>query len=169
MDKHCFGIDLSLTGSGFAVIYPDNTHKTKVFNTPSTDEIEKRLESIWYMLKEFLIQNNYNAIRGDIICVENLAYGAKGKAVHTLAGLHFFIRVMLKREGMKFEIITPSALKKFVIGKGGGKGTQKRHMLLACYKYFGIEFMDDNECDAYCLAQYGLEKIKKRPKLIGKS
>lgn len=50
-------------------------------------------------------------------------------------------------------VIAPSTLKKFVTGAGNSKG--KNVMLLATYKKWGVEFSNDNLCDAYGLARLG--------------
>lgn len=48
-------------------------------------------------------------------------------------------------------IVTPSTLKKFVLGGSAGRG--KNLMLLGVYKKWGVEFNDDNAADSYALAR----------------
>jgi hypothetical protein len=55
--------------------------------------------------------------------------------------------------------VAPNTLKKFVTGSGG-KGSEKSDMKLATFKKWGAEFKDDNECDAFCLAQMGLVLVR---------
>lgn len=48
-------------------------------------------------------------------------------------------------------IVQPSALKKFVLGEGAGRG--KNLMLKGVYKKWGVDFNDDNAADSYALAR----------------
>jgi len=52
-----------------------------------------------------------------------------------------------------FIIVAPTSLKKFITGNGAAKNDV---MLMETFKRYGVTILDDNECDAYGLAQVGL-------------
>jgi hypothetical protein len=58
------------------------------------------------------------------------------------------VREMLIEEGIRYGDVGPSALKKYATGKGNASKTE---MALAALKRGGIEFSNDNECDAWWL------------------
>lgn len=141
------GVDLSLTGTGVCVI--DDTYLIKyenVIKTSSKDNIEKRFLEILTELNRlkdrFEIEN---------VCIEGLSFGSKGQSMLELAGLHYVLRLSLFNCKSNYKVVPPTTLKKFVTGKGNVK---KEQMLLQVYKKFGVEFNDNNICDAYCLARY---------------
>jgi crossover junction endodeoxyribonuclease RuvC len=88
------------------------------------------------------------------ICIEGLSFGSKGQSVSQMGALHFITRIFLFKLGIKYIVIAPTQLKKFVTGTGQCK---KELMLLKTYKKFNIEFSDNNLCDAYCLARMARE------------
>jgi len=67
-----------------------------------------------------------------------------------IPGFHGFIR-----------IVTPAQLKKHITGKGRA---EKIDMIKAIKTRFGIDFRDDNQCDAFCLCVYHLDKMKRKTK-----
>jgi crossover junction endodeoxyribonuclease RuvC len=54
-------------------------------------------------------------------------------------------------------MVAPTALKKFITGKGNAK---KELMLMKIFKRYGLEFENNNLADAYALARYGENLIK---------
>jgi crossover junction endodeoxyribonuclease RuvC len=60
------------------------------------------------------------------------------------------MREALAKEFIKFVIVAPSTLKKFVTGKGNAP---KDLMLMEVYKRYGVTFTDDNLCDGFALAK----------------
>ena len=89
--------------------------------------------------------------------MEGIAFAKKSTFAHQLGALHFYIRILFYRNNDNYTIVPPTELKKFVTGKGNCK---KDLMLMKTYKRWGVEFDDDNLCDAFCLAQYATSKIK---------
>lgn len=57
-------------------------------------------------------------------------------------------RVVLLEMGIPYGTLMPASLKKFATGKGTG---DKIPMALAALKRAGLEFPDDNQCDAFWL------------------
>ena len=141
------GIDPSLTNTGLVCVDATGKmiDKTNV-RTVAKDEIEARLITIGCKVIAF-IQTNSPSMIG----IEGLAYAKQANKAHALAALHFYLRVEMYVQGIKYEVIAPTQLKKFVTGKGNSK---KEVMLLASFRKWGIEFRDNNICDAYGLAMY---------------
>jgi len=144
------GIDLSLTGTGFVNI--DNKSKIidqELIVTKPNVQIEERLLSIRNTIENLLHKESTESIY-----LEGLSFASKGQSIMELAALHYFIRIYLFENKLKYKVIPPTSLKKFVTGKGQAK---KNLMLLKVYKKWGVEFQDDNICDAYSLSRMALE------------
>lgn len=144
------GIDPSLTCTGVVVIGPPRHEGQEsvfatVIKTKAGEDIIWRIDHIAGEIIELVLLH-----RPELICVEGLAFGARGKSMLDLAGLHYIIRRDLMRH--RVEVVPPQALKKFVTGKGNSK---KDQMKLAVYKKWGVEFPTTDETDAYALAQWG--------------
>ncbi|WP_121605327.1 crossover junction endodeoxyribonuclease RuvC [Virgibacillus sp. Bac332] len=98
--------------------------------------------------------------QGDSVTIEGFSYGSRGQGVSTQYGIGWAIRMKLvELQGMdyiyKYTDVAPSALKKFVTGKGNAS---KDIMMRDVFKKWGFENNSNNICDAYALARYGLEK-----------
>lgn len=91
----------------------------------------------------------------DLVMIEGYAYA--GKFNNSLQyELGACIRMMLHKQDVIFVEVAPTGLKKFVTGKGNAK---KDLMLLGVYKRWEFDTEDDNEADAYGLAQFGRAMI----------
>jgi len=147
------GIDLSLTDTGIVVL-DDNAKIVDQYSisTLSKDQIEKR-----HVIIKTSIKNIIEKFQPNRINIEGLSFGSRGQSMLDLAGLHFVIRNFLYENNIFFEVIPPTTLKKFATGKGNVK---KNLMLLYAYKTYGIEFQNDNICDAFFLARKCLEDNK---------
>ena len=142
--KGIVGLDLSLTASGIATLAGERT----IISGPTKKRFN-RYDLIWTAIKGELQE-------GDLVVIEGYAFGAKGQAIFQIAELGGIIRYNLWKEGFPFVEVAPACLKKYVLGKGGGKGTDKKAMLLETYKRTGMEFnQDDNQVDAFWLRQMG--------------
>jgi crossover junction endodeoxyribonuclease RuvC len=145
------GLDLAFSNNGFCCI--DESGKIvqdEVIVSKPNQVDELRLiflsEKIYEMIKQYSPEK---------VCIEGLSFGSRGQSISQIGALHYLIRIFLYREKINYQIITPSQLKKFVTGVGNCK---KELMLLKTYKKFGIEFDDNNLCDAYCLARFVMGK-----------
>jgi Holliday junction resolvasome RuvABC endonuclease subunit len=150
------GIDPSLTGTGI-VILDETGHvlDKDLISTKAKDPIEERLTCILDQITDLIGNSDAKTF-----CIEGLSYGSKSASMLELAGLHYLIRRSLYFDG-DLIILPPQSLKKWVCGKGNVK---KEQMLLQAYKKFGLEFQDNNICDAYCLARYAMEGNKPEDK-----
>jgi len=150
------GLDLSLTGTGCVLL--DNGKiktrqliKSKPLGSRPVDELERLL----------LIKRKISSIIAeespDLAIIEGMAFMAHNTTALTqLAGLNYFVRDELYNADVKFLIVAPTTLKKFLTGKGN---CQKDLILLEVYKRYKEEFTDDNLCDAYGLAKIGEEVL----------
>lgn len=87
----------------------------------------------------------------DLVVIEGYAYAGKfNNALQYELGA--CIRMRLYQDEIPFVEVQPTSLKKFVTGKGNCK---KDLMLLNVYKRWEFDTEDDNEADAYGLAQMG--------------
>jgi crossover junction endodeoxyribonuclease RuvC len=144
------GLDLSFRGTGLTVLSESSDILSQKLITSSPKEcIEQRISSIFTQIFSELKQ--YSPF---VIYMEGLSFSSSGQATLDLAGLHFYVRVIMYHScPERLYIIPPTTLKKYVTGTGR---CQKNLMLLKTYKKFGVEFTDDNLCDSYCLARYGI-------------
>jgi crossover junction endodeoxyribonuclease RuvC len=150
------GLDLSLTGTGLVIledgkIVQQHLIKSKPVGDKPIDELNRILKIVYE------IRNHLTGTMIHISVIENLAFGVKNATSLTqLAALNYFVRNMLTHEcgyQIPFVLVSPPSLKKFITGSGNAK---KDVMLIETFKRYGVTILDDNECDAYGLAQVGL-------------
>jgi len=147
------GIDLSFTGTGVVVLDGNATIvQQELISTKSSQETEVRILEIFDKLSFVPEMCNLESVY-----IEGLSYASKGQAILELGALHYFIRIFLYQKTVNYKVIPPGTLKKFITGKGNAK---KNLMLMKVYKRWGVEFDDDNLCDAYSLARMSYEDFK---------
>ncbi len=152
--NYYIGLDLSLTGTGIVIL--DENEKIleqKLISTKSIDVIEKRLIFIQTEILNCLTKYTISIDFSNNVFIEGLSFGSSGQKMLELAGLHYLIRTSffsVISPIFNYEIIPPTVIKKFITGVGNAK---KELMLLKVYKKFGVEFQDNNICDAFCLAK----------------
>lgn len=147
------GIDASLTSFGLSAVSPED-HYTMRFQPKLRGVM--RVDEIYEFVYDTVA--SLNALL-DVrhIVMEDYAPGVQGRrhaigeggGATKLALLHCF-----SEDRLGFPtLVSPTALKKFVTGKGTAK---KNEMLLAVYRKWGIEFSNDDMCDAFALGRLGL-------------
>jgi crossover junction endodeoxyribonuclease RuvC len=147
------GVDHSLTGTGVVVIDQDGCLiEQKLIKTTSEDSDEKRMT---YIIDELSFIPKI--VRLKTVYIEGPSFMSTGQAVLQMGALHYLIRIFLYRKKVKYKIIAPGTLKKFVTGSGAAK---KEQMLLHVYKRWGVEFKTNDLADAFSLAQLALEEYK---------
>jgi len=163
------GIDPSLTGTGIIVLRNGELGKALTTkNEPKLGTIE-RVRRIYEQINN-VIENlstcYINAYIGDkrmirweppsLIVIEGFSYGSKGRGVFDIAYLGWRIREELERYRTEDDIpwleVSPSQVKQFATGKGNAN---KEIVLQQVYKRWGVELTDNNQADAYVLAQIG--------------
>lgn len=146
------GLDLSLVSSGIVVLENGKisfkkTIKSKPVGDKPIDElkrIRKIVEEIEYVISE------YNPT---ISVIEGMAFMARNTtALVQLAALNYFTRALLVDYRVPFVLCAPTTLKKFATGKGN---SEKDHIILAAYKEYGVDDIDNNIADALFLSKIG--------------
>jgi len=139
--------------NGFAIVIIDKNADIVdqiVLKSKTTHEAEDR---IIQLEKGFAFVADL--IGRETVYIEGPSYASNGAFVLQMGALHYYLRIFFRKNNVKFKVITPNGLKKFVTGKGTAK---KELMLLKTYKKWNVEFEDNNLCDAYGLARLALEE-----------
>jgi Holliday junction resolvasome RuvABC endonuclease subunit len=136
------GLDLSLTATG--VCDPDGN----VFTIATDDnDGDRRLNVIRLRVLE-VVQGN------DFVRIEDLPTHAKSAGITAM--VHGVVRADLAALGIPYARVVPSTLKKYASGKGSG---DKTLMAMSAFKRAGVEFADDNQCDAWWLRAMCLDHL----------
>ena len=152
------GIDPSLTATGVVVLRDGKVELAEATkNRPDLGTIERVK-----LIRERIIDITENLTdeeerqAPDLITIEGFSYGSKGRSLFDIAYLGWRIREDLERfrieDGIPWLEVPPSQLKKFATGQGNAN---KEIILQQVYKRWGVEFSDNNQADAYVLAQIG--------------
>ena len=154
-DRELFvGIDPSY--NGFAIIVMDtefNIIEERLLKTKTKETIEERIISLEKEFSFILKLKNLKKVY-----FEGPSFSSSGAFMLEMGALNYYFRILLFKNNISYEIIPPTNLKKFVTGKGNVK---KELMLLKTFKKWGVEFEDNNLCDAYCLCRYAIEEYNK--------
>lgn len=152
------GIDPSLVSTGCIIlkhgkIVNSQLIKSKPAGNRPIDELNRILK----------IRNEIKMKNVKIAIIEGLAFAAhRTRAISQLSALNYLIRERLSKLKIPFIIVAPTTLKKFITGKGN---SPKDIMMMAVYKRYGIEFTNNNLCDAFSLAMCGHILMSKNIKL----
>lgn len=177
------GIDPSINCTGVCVynsltqkhtyfmIVSKCTKKMKNFTNDNINIIEygkKDPNNGEYHIKEYnKTQNIYNIciilrdiiqlFKPDIIQMEGVSYGSRGSAALVdLSGLNFAIRYLIIQENIPFNILAPTAIKKFAVGDGGAE----KDVIIASWKKLDNNIKNikeiklDDLADSYFIAHY---------------
>lgn len=145
--------DLSLTATGWATSDGLN-HQFGVVDVGKLTGM-LRLDHIMNTVVGATHSNPTASSMADLILFEDLSFGSNDPSAQERAGLAYIIRreLWLRRRETPYILVAPSALKKFVTGKGNAK---KELMMLEVFKRFGIDTSDNNIADAVGLMHIGL-------------
>lgn len=155
LEKHHIGIDPSLKGNAVVIINDSgeivhehlvSTHKECYINP------EQRIADIFNQI-EYL----FSVVRLKSVYIEGLAYSSNSTTLFERCGLMYLIVTRLLKEDINYSIIPPTFLKKWHTTDGHA---DKALMMRVAKCKYGIDFKDDNICDAYCLALLALEDYK---------
>lgn len=147
------GIDPSLTGTGLAMHFAAaDVLLATIESKPGP--IEPRLLDITSRVNAAL-----DCYAPELVAIEGLSMGSNDPSAQERAALHYCIRISLHLRRIKFVVVAPMSLKKFVcggasvIGEGGKRGpAKKEHMLKSVMKNWAIDTGDNNQADAAGLA-----------------
>ena len=146
------GLDPSFNGMGIIVLDSHGEIIEQILHKAKEGEVEERLLDIENRIKFIPM-----IPRLETVYIEGPSYSSSGAFVLQMGALHFLIRLIFLKKKINYKVIAPGTLKKFVAGTGVAK---KELMLLKTYKKWGIEFNDNNLCDAYGLARMALGDFK---------
>jgi len=149
-DPKFVGLDLSYVATGLIVLDSNGVIlEQKLISTKSENDTEDRIIQI---MDEILFIPNIMGLAN--ICIEGPSYASRGNQILQMGALNFYVRIFLRRKNVKYRVIAPPTLKKWVAGSGRAA---KEMMLLHVYKRWGVEFKDNNLADAYGLARIAME------------
>jgi len=147
------GIDPSLNATGVVILnfIDDNEKDFEIVKsdlikcTPKMGDLG-RLSFINDQIINIISDNEI-----ENIAMEGLSFGARGRAMLQLAGLNYILQLSFKKLDVNYEIIPPTVMKKFVVGKGNAP---KDQVMLKAFRKWKVDFDDNNICDAFCHAMY---------------
>jgi Holliday junction resolvasome RuvABC endonuclease subunit len=132
------GLDLSITGTGLAYTTANDEAVTRTVKTRDKDG-DLRLADIRRAVREF-------GEGADLALIE--APTARSASAVISGMVHGVVRLQLMDMGVPYGTLMPASLKKYATGRGGATKTD---MAMAAFKRGGVEFPNDNECDAWWL------------------
>jgi Holliday junction resolvasome RuvABC endonuclease subunit len=145
-------LDLSLRQTGYAIIDNNKIIKSSIIKSPVNLRGVQRLDFLLVKVTE-LLENI------EFVVIEDYAYSAYGSMTN-LAELCGIVKYFLYKTKIPFLLLSTTALKKFVIGKGNAP---KAMMMPAIFKKYKIETKSTDEADAIGLAKlaYAVSLMKK--------
>lgn len=139
------GLDLSLTSTGLArTSGPYDVALDRI--QPGKRKGHERLE--------FLADEIFSRVAGmDVAVIEGPSYGSAGNSLHQLGGLWWMVAHGLWTTGIPYVVVTPTQVKKYATGYGGGPKSGKDQVLAAVIRrYPGVPVSGNDEADALVLA-----------------
>lgn len=144
VEYYC-GLDLSLTATGLVVVNGDCEVVSQELITSKEKEIGRVVE-----IAELVMRTLRSLSVKPAVFMEGYSFGiGRMGQTFSLGELGGVVKAYLHNNGFVWSSIPPTSLKKFITGKGGAK---KEQMLLQTYKRYGVEFSDNNLCDAFGLS-----------------
>lgn len=140
------GIDQSLRSSGLAVVSETQSLVSMYTVTPGKVTGAPRLATIREAVRDLLAAEP--AIK--FAAMEGYAYDVGAGRVFELGEVGGVIKLTLHDAGIPFVVVPPASLKLFVAGNGSATKEQMRE---AVFKKWGPDIDQDDQCDAYGLAQ----------------
>lgn len=160
------GLDISLTGTGLVILEKGKIIQQKLIKSKPIPNGTPRDEVLRMLKIVEEIEDVVSEYNPTIAVIEGLAFGIqKTTSLTQLAALNFFTRARLIDYRIPFVIVFPTTLKKFITGSGASK---KDVLMMEIYKRWGVSIADNNEADAYSLAQVGLALFGGNSKAITK-
>jgi Holliday junction resolvasome RuvABC endonuclease subunit len=139
------GIDQSLTHTGITIYNGEY-----LYYLIDSQKEESSSPSIEYTRRIIDIKNRIHTIlqsqNVDVVGIEGMAFGSRGRAVFDLGGLSHIIREMLIEKGYAFIVLPPTVVKKYWTGKGNAS------------KDVMIEEAYNRKCNIDILKNYGNKK-----------
>ena len=138
-----WGLDLSLRSTGIVVL-----EEGKVIDAVTIRTKPKvRGPARWNKILEG-IAVVYEVARPDLAVLEGIAYGSHTACLS--AELSALVRYYLYKHEIAYKMVAPGTLKKITSSKGNAN---KKQMAEAVKRRWHLEFEDDHQVDAFCLAK----------------
>ncbi|TFC92072.1 MULTISPECIES: crossover junction endodeoxyribonuclease RuvC [Cryobacterium] len=148
------GLDLSLTGTGWA-IYGTDGFRTGLIK--STGKKGTSLLERWCRLYDITVQIMEVVPRGALVVIEQPAYSQTGGSHHDRSGLWWMVVQDAMQARHNVVEVTPGGLKKYATGKGNAS---KDQVLASVVKrYANADVTDNNVADAVVLAAMGARSL----------
>lgn len=90
----------------------------------------------------------------DVVAIEDYAPGIRSASAHRLAEVGGVVRLACRDYGIPIALIGTMQLKQYATGKGRA---DKGELRIEAYKRVGLEFPNDDECDAWWLRAMALD------------
>jgi len=137
-------LDQSLNNTGFCV-FDDMKLLQKGVIQPKIMGVE-RLNMIRQEVNSLI--DKYSI---DLIGIEGYSFGSNGMAVFNIGELGGVLRLLFYDRLIKYIVVPPTTVKKFLTGKGNSK---KDLMLKEVYKRYDFNEDNDNIADAYVIGRF---------------
>jgi Holliday junction resolvasome RuvABC endonuclease subunit len=134
--------DLSLTGTGIAVLYT-NTGQITVRTITPRSVGHPRLNTILDAVHE-------TSLHADLAVIEGPSYGSTGAGQHERAGLWWLVaHEYLHSHAIPYAVVPPATRARYATGKGNASKTEV--LAAAIRRYPNVDLRNDNEADALVL------------------
>lgn len=149
------GFDLSLRATGFAVGVDGKITEHGLIQPG----ILSGLDRIRYIRDAVVgrIRDGNPAL----VMFEDFSFASKGSALHEIIGMSFAIRLRLHESGITWATISPTGLKKLIVGRGGSAKNPCPKELVIKYlaTKWGHDVDDNNACDAIGVTYAGMASV----------
>lgn len=163
------GIDISLQSTGVAIpelidgqwVVRQTRVRTTGKKTATLTDRHNRLGKIVNQIRAAI------PVAADLVVIEQPAYSRVGGSNHDRSGLWWRTVAMVYDAGWPIAEVTPSGRTKYALGRGGGKDTDKDHVLAAVIKrYPHMDITGNDVADATLLACMGLDYLGFAPVVV---
>jgi len=144
-------LDLSLNETGYCILENCMVLDVDVIKPMKEKEQIDRMRDLRDSIEQLILDRKITHI-----FIEGYSFGSRGIWTFSAGELGGAIKMMILDLGLSYVIVAPTMWKKFVVGVGNAK---KEQILLQVYKRYGVEFKNNNMCDAYCIAQFAEKYI----------
>ena len=156
------GLDLSLTGTGVAVVGGDDWPRVLSVSTirsTGTKDATLRERRLRLDRIEREVLTIVEGVKPGLVVIEQPAYGATTGHHHDRSGLWWRIVSVIDDLYADVAEVTPTTLKKYITGRGNAG---KDEVLLAVARRFpGADVNNNNEADSLVLAAMGADHLGK--------
>ncbi|MCE5334530.1 MAG: crossover junction endodeoxyribonuclease RuvC [Desulfobacteraceae bacterium] len=156
------GLDISMRSTGVAIV-DEGMNILHISTTGGTKHLDPDPEIDCILRADIQIRHVIALLRRfcpTVLVIEGPAYGAKGSRACQLWQFTGALKyAALNAFDGKIVIAPPKTVKKHITGNGNAG---KDDMIEAVKKRFGLDIKDNNQCDAFSLCVFHLDKTKRR-------